>query len=450
MLSLPPEIMDVLGAFAPVFSERVWEWVKVLTIGAILAPGKRTVTSILRVMGLSEEKQYQNYHRVLNRAVWSSLEVSQILLGLLVSAFVAAGVPLVVAADETLERRKGEQIADKGVYRDAARSSRKHLVTSFGLRWVSMALLVPVPWSKRRWALPYLAALAPSEKTNQANGKRHKTSIRWVMQMIGQTRRWMKKRAMTLVVDGGLAAIELGHRCIQGGVTLVATLRLDARLFDEAGKQPSGKPGPKPKKGQRQPSLKKRLEDPTTLWERITMPWYNGREYTLDIISGLSLWHTPGKDPLPIRWVLVRDPLGKLETKAFFTTWLNAPALQILIWVVMRWGIEVTFEEVRAHLGFETQRQWNRKAIARTSPAILGLFSTVVLLAHHLLGDSTLPVRSAAWYAKSDATFSDVIAFVRYYLWTHTQFVNSHFQTRPVPIPQAVLHGLVDILCYAA
>lgn len=180
------------------------------------------------------------------------------------------------------------------------------------------------------------------------------------------------------------------------------------------------------------------------------MPWYGGQERTLDITSGLSLWYTPGHDPLPIRWVLVCDPLGKLETKAFFTTCLDAPALQILIWVVMRWGIEVTFEEVRAHLGFETQRQWNRKAIARTSPVILGLFSVVTLLAHQLLGDSPLPVRSAAWYTKLEPSFSDVIAFVRYYLWTHTDFVNSHFHTRPVPIPQSVLHGLVDILCYAA
>src|SRR3972149_2937782 len=138
MLTLPPEIMTVLGAFAPVFSERVWDWVQVLVIGAMLAPGKRTVTSVLRVMGLSNEQQFQNYHRVLNRAEWSPLAASQILLGLLVTAFSVAGVPLVVAADETLERRKGDQIADKGVYRDAARSSKKHLVTSYGLRWVSM------------------------------------------------------------------------------------------------------------------------------------------------------------------------------------------------------------------------------------------------------------------------------------------------------------------------
>jgi len=441
--------MDVLSAFAPVFSERVWEWAKILVVGAIQAPGKRTVTSILRVMGLSEEKHYQNYHRVLNRAVWSALKVSQILLGLLVSAFAEVGIPLTVTADETLERRKGEQIVDKGVYRDAARSGRKHLVTSFGLRWVSMALLVPVPWSKRIWALPYLTALAPSAKTNQANGKRHKTSLRWVMQMIGQTRRWMKKHTMILVVDGGLAAVELGRRCNQQGVTLVATLRLNARLFDWPEEQPAGKPGPKPKKGQRQPTLKKRAKAPSAIWKRITLPWYGGQERILDITSGLSLWHTRGQDPLPIRWLLVRDPLGKLETRAFFTTCLDASASQILTWVVMRWGIEVTFEDVRAHLGFETQRQWNRKAIARSSPAILGLFSVITLLAHHLLGHDPLPVRSAAWYDKPEATFSDVIAFVRYYLWTHTDFDMFHSQTGPVPIPSAVLHGLVDVLCYA-
>jgi len=448
MLTMPPEIMTVLSMFAPVFSERVWDWVQIMLVGAILAPGKRTVTSVLRVMGLSNEQQYQNYHRVLNRAEWSPLVVSQIMLGLLVTTFSLVGMPLVVAADETLERRKGDRIADKGVYRDAARSTKKHLVTSYGLRWVSMMLLVRVPWSSRVWALPFLTVLAPGEKTNEANGKRHKTSIRWVMQMIGQVRRWMRDRALVLVVDGGLASVELGHRCLQYGVSLVATLRLDARLFDWPEGQEPGKSGPKPKKGRRQPSLKKRLTEPTTTWRSLTLPWYGGQQRMLDIATGLSLWHTPGQDPLPIRWALVRDPLGKLDPRAFFTTQLSASALQILAWVILRWGVEVTFEEVRAHLGFETQRQWNRKAIARTSPAILGLFSLVTLLAHHLLDQSTLPVRSAAWYSKPEATFSDAIAFVRYYLWSHTQFVNSQAHTRPIPISTAVLHGLIDTLCF--
>jgi len=452
MLNLPTEIMVLMQHFTPVFSERTWDWVQVLVVGAILAPGKRTVTAVLRVMGLSEERQFQRYHRVLNRAVWSSLRVSQILLGLLVMMLVPPGWPVIVAADETLERRQGDKIKAKGVFRDAARSSKKHKVTSYGLRWVSMALLVPVPWSKRVWALPFLTVLAPSKKTNHANGKRHKTSIDWIGQMIGQVRRWLPERQIVLVVDGGLSAIKLGQRCMgyANPVTYVSRLRLDAGLYHWPGPQPKGKRGPKPKKGARQASLKARLSDPATVWQSLTIAWYQGERRLLEIATGTALWYTPGQDPLPVRWVLVRDPLGNLLPTAFFATDLTTTPEQILAWVVMRWGIEVTFEEARAHLGLETQRQWSDLAIARTTPALLGLFSFITLLAYSLTAERPLPVRSTAWYTKSEATFSDVIAFVRRYLWTHTNFVQSQAQTGPIPISADVLHGLVDVLCYAA
>lgn len=452
MLTLPTEIMVLMQHFTPVFSACTWDWVPVLVVGAILAPGKRTVTAVLRVMGMSNEQQFQRYHRVLNRAKWSSLRVSQILLGLLVVAFVPPGWPIIVAADETLERRQGDKIKAKSVFRDAARSSKKHKVTSYGLRWVSMALLVPVPWSSRVWALPFLTVLAPSQKTNHANGTRHKTSIDWIMQMIGQVRRWLPARQIVLVVDGGLAAIKLGQRCVgyANPVTYVARLRLDAKLYNWPGPQPKSKRGPKPKKGSRQPSLKTRLQDPATVWRTLTIDWYHGETRILDITTGTALWHTSGQDPLPLRWVLVRDPLGKLLPAAFLATALDVTPEQILAWVVMRWGIEVTFEEARAHLGFETQRQWSDLAIARTTPALLGLFSFITLLAHRLTANRPLPIRTAAWYTKSEATFSDVIALVRRYLWTQTDFVQSQGQTGPIPISAAVLHGLVDVLCYAA
>jgi len=444
--------MRVLGCFAQVFSDRSWDWVQVLVVGAILAPGKRTVTSVLTAVGLSQETQYQRYHRVLNRAKWSGLQVSQILLGLLVAAFVATGGTVVLAADETLERRKGKKIKAKSVFRDAARSSRKYTVKAFGLRWVSLMLLVNVPWSSRVWALPFLTVLAPSEKTNSANGKRHKTSIDWVIQMLCQVRRWLRHQPLVLVVDGGLIALKLGHRCrnFANPVTLVSRLRLDAQLYDEPEAQPPGKPGPKPKKGQRQPALKQRLEDPKTRWRTMTIPWYGGIMRTLDITSGRSLWYTPGENPLPMQWVLVRDPLGKMKPAAFLCTDLDVSPEQILQWYVMRWNVEVTFEDARAHLGLETQRQWSEWAIARTTPALLGLYSLVVLLAQHLSGEHALTTRTTAWYVKPEATFSDVIALVRRYLWQHTEFTHSPVPSRPVPIPDHVLHGLIDLLCYAA
>lgn len=453
MLILPPEIMTVLMPFTQIVSTRVWDWAQVLLVGAILAPGKRTVTAALRVLGLKNEKQYQKYHRVLNRASWSSLQASRILLGLLVTVFLSAGAPLVLGADETLERRRGEKIRAKGIFRDAVRSSQKYTNYSSGLRWVSMMLLVPLPWSSRIWALPFLTVLAPSPKTNAANNQRHKSSIDWVGQMTGAVRRWLPQRALVLVVDGGMAAVKLGLRCacysrFGPPAVLVSRLRLDAVLHAPPGPQPKGKRGPKPKKGERLSSLAQVLTRRNTKWSRRHIEWYGGRRRPIELVTGTGLWYTPGFDPLPIRWLLVRDPWGRFEPAAFFATDQEADPLQILDWFIMRWGVEVTFEEVRAHLGMETQRQWSDLAIQRTTPALLGLFSLVTLLAHQL-SEGKPPVQRTAWYIKPQPTFSDAIALVRYHLWTTIQFVNSPVESRLRLIPDSILSGLVDTMCYA-
>jgi hypothetical protein len=234
MLTLPKDIMMVIGPFRQVFNPRIWDLVEIMIMGAILTPGKRTVSAVLRTMGLEKERTYQNYHRVLNRAKWSGLELSQIMLGLVVQAFWVAGVPLLIGTDETLERRQGEKIKAKSVFRDGVRSSKKYTGHSYGLRWVRMMVIVKVPWSSRAWALPFLTVLAPSEKTNQANGNRHKTSIDWIMQMISAVRRWVRTGAIVLVTEGGLTAVKLGLRCqgFKQPVTYVSRFRLDGALYD--------------------------------------------------------------------------------------------------------------------------------------------------------------------------------------------------------------------------
>ncbi len=449
MLTLPPEIVAIIHQFTPVVSERIWDWVQVLLIGAILAPKQRTVTAILRVMGLRHERQFQNYHRVLNRARWSGLHASRILLGLLVVAFVPANAPILLAADETLERRRGPHIRASGHFRDPVLSSEKVSVSSEGLRWVSLMLLVTVPWSRRQWALPFLTVLALHPKTSQALGKRHKTSIDWVRQMTGQVRRWLPDRDITLVTDGGLIAVRLGLRCTayRQPITFISRLHLNIRLFDP--------PAPSTRKnaarvGVRQPNLETRAADPTTAWTRHTIPWYGGKSRLVEWVTGIALWHTPSlKTPLPIRWVLVRDPLGKFKTAAFCCTDLTASAEHLLTTYVQRWHVEVTFEECRAHLGMETQRQWSDRAIARSTPALLGLFSLVVLLAQHLRQGQIIPVRTAAWYPKTEATFSDVLAFVRRYLWQHMKSPTPCQNPRLVDFPASVLDLLVDTLSYA-
>ncbi|MBX3053132.1 MAG: transposase [Caldilineaceae bacterium] len=451
MLTLPDPIMAVLTPFAKAFNYRIWDMVQILVVGAILTPGRRTVTAILRTMGLQEEACFQNYHRVLNRAKWSGLEMSKILLGLLVAAFCVAGVALVIGADDTIERRKGEKIRQKGVFRDPVRSSHKHMVYTFGLRWMSMMVLVPVPWTERIWALPFLTVLAPSKKTNAAKGKRHKTTIDWIMQMISAVRRWHSERAIILVTDGGLCAVKLGLRCgnLPNPVTWVSRLRLDAALYDWPGPQPDSKPGPKPKKGERQPSLQGRLDDAQTVWQPLSIAWYGGKNKDLEIVTGTNLWYTPGFDPLPIRWVLVRDPAGKFKPTAFVCTDLQATAEQILRWFILRWGVEVTFQESRIHLRLETQRQWSDLAIARTTPALLALFSLISLFVFQIIGHQPLPVRTAAWYTKPEPTFSDAIAFVRFYLWTNMESTHSPVKTTFGLFPNSIWASLVDSICYA-
>src|SRR5690242_19088044 len=166
MLLLPADIMALLRPFAPLFSRRVWRHVPVLVVGAILAPGQRMVSSALRAVGLAHLSTFQTYHRILNRAVWSSRHASRILLHLLVATFAPSG-PVVLGIDETIERRHSQKIAATGIYRDPVRSSHSHFVKVNGLRWICLMLLAPIHWAARVSALPFLTALAPSERYAQ-------------------------------------------------------------------------------------------------------------------------------------------------------------------------------------------------------------------------------------------------------------------------------------------
>ncbi len=452
MRDLPDAIIHVLRHFELLFSERVWEWAKVLLVGAILAPGTRTVTAALRVMGLSDETQFQNYHRVLNRDKWSSYLLSRILLRLLLRAFVPADAPVIIGLDDHIERRRGDKIAAKGIYRDGVRSSKSFFVKTSGLRWVSMMLLAPIPWAKRVWALPFLTVLAPSQRYHQQRGMPHKKLTDWARQMIVQVRRWLPDRMIVVVADSSYAVLEVLAACagLPQPVTMITRLRLDAALYDPAPPRLKGKKGAPRKKGARQPTLAQRLHDGATVWETVTVRWYGGTTRQVELASGTAVWYHSGLRVVPLRWVLIRDPLGKFEPQALLSTDQTLTAQQIVEWFVLRWQVEVTFEEARAHLGVETQRQWSDLAIVRTTPALLGLFSLITLFAHELLQQQEMPLRQAAWYQKALPTFSDTLAFVRQQLWPISISWISAAKPDVVIIPKALFERLTDTLVYAA
>jgi hypothetical protein len=452
MPTLPAELAFVILAFRPLFSCRVWECAQILLVGAILAPGKRTVTSALRVMGLANEHRFQNYHRALNRAVWSCRHAGLILLRMLLATFVPNG-PLVLGLDDTIERRWGVRIRARGIYRDPVRSSDSHFVKTSGLRWLSLMLLAEIPWAGRVWALPFLTALAPSERYWQKQGRKPKLLTDWARQLVLQVQHWFPARTLVVVADGAFASLQLLSQWTarRRPVVCVTRLRLDARLFRPAPVRKKGAMGRPRIVGTRLPSLQQVLVDPRTVWQRLFVnDWYGQGPRLIELTSATAVWYHTGLPPVPIRWVLVRDPLGKFETRALLCTQLDQEPRIILQWFLWRWQVEVTFQEVRTHLGVETQRQWSDLAIARTTPVLLGLFSVVTLLAHRLAYNGQLPVRQAAWYFKKQATFSDAIAAVRHQLWHPANFFTSHSQDDMIKVPRALYSGLCHAVGYAA
>ena len=450
MPTLPNSAIAFLLVFAPLFSVPVWEHVQMLITGAILCQGGRTVTAILRMMGLDQKASFCKYHRVLSRAKWSGLQGSKILLGLLVPLLLTAGLPIVILVDETIERRKGVKIKAKGKYRDAVRSSQSTIVKCWGLNWICFMILIPVPWSKRPWALPFLTLLAPSEQANEKMGKTHKTTVDWTILGVKLISRWLKSATWILVGDGAYACVELAHICVAHNVILVSRMRLDSRLFDFPEPQAKGKRGRKPAKGKRLPNLSDLANDPEQPWETVEITWYAGETKRVKLLTGVSLWHTNGQQPVKIRWVLVVDPEGESRTEAFFSTDTTLSAERIVEIFVMRWNIEVTFEEVRRHLGVETQRQWSDLAIARTTPMLMALFSLVCLIAMQLLPCGVMPVRQTAWYTKRNAAFSDVLAFVRRAIWSQKYLNNSENDAEYCKLPRGELEALLDRLTATA
>lgn len=445
-----PEIIRLISVFALAFTAPTFAKVLVLIYGTILAPGRRTVTAALRAVGLQDERHFTNYHRVLNRDRWSPWVVSKLLLALIIRVLLPEGAPLLLVIDETLERRRGKRIQYKGWFRDPVRSTTQQVVKALGIRWICLAILVPVPWSRRMWALPFMTVPALGEQTSTRLSKRHRTLVDWADRMMDKVRRWQPDREITLVGDGSYAAVVLVQRCqrLKKPITLVSRLRLDARLFDFPGPQPRSKRGPKPKKGERQTKLAQRVADPQTAWRSLALLLY-GQEHRLEYVTGMCLWHTPGQDPVPIRWVLVRCPENTFEPMAFFSSNTTVMPGQIILWASLRWNIEVTFEELRAQLGFETQRQWSVRAIERTTPGLFGLFSLVTLMAK-ILHPQQLPVRQSSWYVKGEASFSDALAAVRSHLWKGS---NNYTMSTENPdlqlIPQATLFSLLQAACYS-
>jgi hypothetical protein len=446
----------LVATFAVAFTVPAFVKAQTLLYGTILAPGRRTVAAALRATGLGDDSHFTNYHRLLNRDRWSLWLLSQLLLALIIRLCLQPNDPLLIVIDETLERRAGRKIRYKSWYHDAVRMTLPSNHVALGIRWQCLAILVPLPWSRQLWALPFLVFPTLSAKLCAKLGKKQAhTSPEWAAFLIARVRRWQPEREIIVIGDGAYACAHLVARCqaLTPPVKLISRLRLDARLYAPAPVPAKGQRGQKPKKGPREATLADQLADPLLPWFSEAIPWYGGEAKSLRFRTGTSLWYRSGAQPVPLRWVLVRSTStpakrDRFKPAAFFCSDPTMTVEQIIVLFIARWRIEITFEELRACLGFETQRQWSDRAIERTTPCLFGVFSLVVLMAK-VRHPNKLPVRHLTWYAKQEPTFSDILAAVRRDLWYGPNCSISSNNNDLLQLPRAWAISLMETACYS-
>lgn len=415
MTDLPAAIIRVLLIFAPLFSRSVFKNACQLFTGHILCKNRRTITEILRQLGLKNIKNYSKYHWVLSGAKWCSIKASKILLDHLGKV---CSKDIVISIDSTIERRNGSKIKGLGRQRDAVKSTKENKVLVIGLNWLVCAIHVRFPWSSRIWACPFFSVLMPPEnplsssknKTDLKKRGRHKTLNEWASQIIRIIARWIGKvKNITIVADSAFATYILANTCIDMGVSLISRMRMDARTFEFPEINKKGRPR---LVGKRLPTFEKLAKDPSQVWQEVNVKWYGATNKTVSILTGTCLWYGYGIRPVPITWVLIRT---ENDVCALFSTNLTHTPEYIIESFVERWQLESTFEECRRHLGVETQRQWSDKAIDRTTPCLFASYSIINLMCLELtkMKNESIPIQECSWYKKRCPTFSDILNYLR-------------------------------------
>jgi len=445
---LPSSVEPTFLKFSRAFDPRTAARVSVLIVGLILCRGRHTVTAALRAVGALAGGHFSTYHRVVSRASWSTWALGRILATMVIELLAAAEV-VKLAVDETVDEHKGPQVYGKGCHRDAVRSSHSHTSYKWGHKWVTLAIIVKFPWSRRPWALPVLAVLYRPEKLNRAEGRRHKTPAELARQMLAAMIHWFPTRKFVLLGDGGYATLDLAHFCADHGAHLVSRLRADAALYAPPPAKKKGQKGRPRVKGRKIASPGDVAQAKNAQWKRATVAWYGGGTRRVRLLTGTGLWYNHGI-AVEVRWVYVQDRQGTHRDDCVFSTDVSLSPERIIGLFTRRWSIEVTFQEVRAHLGFETTRPWSQRSVLRVAPCLLGLFSVVSLAFHEHVRRHPVAPAVADWYEKTELTFSDAIAAIRKDLWRKTIFGSSAFNAHIAKLAKPARTLLLYALAAAA
>ena len=447
MFRMPKAAEPLISAFSIAFTRPTFNRAVLLMLGAIWSLRHRTVTGMLRAVGPLAQGHWSDFHRVLCRRVWSMWPLAKVLARLVVE-LIPPDQPVLCAVDDTNPQHKGKRVYGKGRHHDACRSTHSHIVWVWGHKWVVLAIHVRFPFARRPWALPVLCALYRPEELNVSEGRRHKTPIYLARQLMAVLIHWFPERKFILVGDRGDASHDLARFCFRHRrhVTLISRFNPQANICAAPPVQRSqaGRPRCRGRK----------LAAPKTVVakakrRRYTVNWYGGQTRRVELVGGDGHWYRTGQGLVPLRWVFVHDVEGTHRDEYFYCTDPTLRPDQIVSLFTTRWSIEVTFQEVRAHLGFNTPRNWSAQSVLRTAPCLLGLFSVVCLMFERMTRQSHAVIRSNPWYQKKEITFSDAITAVRRLCWQEV-FQHPPFATGVDKLPRLFRLTLLDYLSRAA
>jgi hypothetical protein len=440
---LPKQVHSIFDLLKPVFSGPVHCRFVLLALAAILTVGGRTISNLLRVLGLLAPGHPSSYHRVFSRDRWSLWPLAHRFAVAVLTRFVPRGT-VFLAGDDTVTEHPGPHVYGKGRHRDPVRSTHTYTAFRWGHKWVVLAVLVPVPWASRRWALPVLVALYRTKEENLKAGRRHKTPAQLLGQMVRVLSRWFPDREFVVTADGGYASHELAERAARAPWkwTLVSLFYPDAKLVEPP--PPYSGVGRPRVKGADLPSPAEVVKN-TKRRKTMVVSWYGGGRRRVEVVTGVGHWYRRGCPLVKLLWVFVHDLSGTHRDAYFFSTDVTMSVRLLIETYTGRWNIETMFEEVRSYLHVQTTRGWSRDTVLRMGPCLFGLYTLVVWL-YAELPARWRRVRLVDWVGKREVAFSDAITAVRRWLWMEWVLAipgyRGPFQKLKPGLQQILLNGL--------
>lgn len=457
LLSLPKAAEPLLSRFSIAFTRPTFQRALVLLVGSVLTLGRRTVTRALWAARSVAPGHHSDYHRVLSRARWSAWPLGRVLAAAVLE-LVPAGQAAVLAADDTPTQHRGRCVYGKGRHRDPCRSTRTHKVWVWGHLWVVLAVCVKFPFAPRAWALPVLVALYRPKDLDEAEGRaggRHRTPTALARKLVSALLHWFPDRRFVLLGDGRYASHSLAAFCHRHRrrLTLVSLLHPRAHLCEPPPPRRAGQVGRRRVRGPKLPHPQDAVAAAPKR-RRSTVGWYGGKKRRVEFVTGTGHWYKATEGLVPLRWVFVHDRDGTHEDRYLYCTDPSLSPSRIITLYTTRWGIEVTFQESKQHLGLATPRCRKDRSVLRAAPCLLGLFSVVTLIFHEAhrgrRGAKAPRPLAHPWYAKAEVTFSDAIADVRRRLWAETVFAESLPHGTFNKLPPELRDALLDHLSLAA